>query len=65
LAICLLLILLQLTFLNLNEFPITDTELTLMAAAAIRGDSKIPKKGNNIPAATGCLNCLMPLPANL
>jgi hypothetical protein len=36
-----------------NEFTITDTELKLIATAAIIGDSKIPKMGNNTPAATG------------
>ncbi len=39
--------------LSLNAFAITETELKLIAAAAIMGLSKIPKKGNNIPAATG------------
>jgi len=41
------------TFLNRKEFAITDTELKLMAAAAIIGDNKIPKTGNNKPAAIG------------
>jgi len=40
-------------FLNLNEFVITETELKLIAKAAIIGDNKIPKKGKNIPAAIG------------
>lgn len=31
----------------------TDTELKLMAKAAIIGDSNIPKSGNNTPAAMG------------
>jgi hypothetical protein len=31
----------------------TDTELKLIAVAAIIGLSKIPKKGYNNPAATG------------
>ena len=39
--------------LNLNELPITETELTLMAAAAIIGDNNIPKNGNKSPAAIG------------
>ena len=30
---------------NLNEFKITDNELKLIAAAAIIGLNKIPKKG--------------------
>ena len=30
---------------NLNAFAITDTELKLIAKAAIIGDSKIPKNG--------------------
>ena len=38
---------------NLNAFAITDTELKLMAKAAIIGESKIPKKGNKTPAAIG------------
>ena len=36
-----------------NALPITDTELKLMAAAAIIGESSMPKKGYNTPAATG------------
>ena len=40
-------------FLNLKAFTITDTELKLMARAAIIGDKRIPKTGNKIPAATG------------
>ena len=36
-----------------RELLITDTELTLIAAAAIMGDSKIPNAGNRTPAATG------------
>lgn len=31
----------------------TDTELRLMATAAIIGDSNMPKNGNSRPAATG------------
>ena len=41
------------TLLNRNELPITETELTLIAAAAIIGDNNNPKKGNKIPAAIG------------
>ncbi|PWJ15832.1 hypothetical protein SAMN05421539_11052 [Jannaschia seohaensis] len=36
-----------------KEFPITDTEERLMAAAAIIGDRRTPKIGNRMPAATG------------
>ena len=45
-------------FLNLNEFTITETELKLIANAAIIGDSKIPKNGKNNPAAIGTPNTL-------
>src|SRR5581483_739872 len=38
---------------NLSEFPITLTLLKLIAAAAMMGDSRIPKKGESTPAATG------------
>lgn len=38
---------------NRSEFAITETELKLMAAAAIMGESKIPKTGNKTPAAIG------------
>ena len=41
------------TFFNLSAFAITDTELKLMAAAAIIGESNRPNTGNNIPAAMG------------
>lgn len=41
------------TRLSLSELPITETELKLMAAAAIMGDNRIPKKGYNTPAAMG------------
>jgi hypothetical protein len=41
------------TCLSLSELLITDTELKLIAAAAIIGDNSIPKNGYNIPAATG------------
>ena len=40
-------------FLNRKEFAITETELKLIATAAIMGDNKIPKTGNKIPAAIG------------
>ncbi len=36
-----------------NEFPITETELKLMAAAAIIGFNSNPKAGNITPAARG------------
>ena len=36
-----------------RAFVITDTELKLMAAAAIIGLSRMPKNGNSTPAATG------------
>jgi len=39
--------------LNLREFAITETELKLIASAAIIGDNNIPKKGYNTPAAIG------------
>jgi hypothetical protein len=32
---------------------ITDTELKLIASAAIMGESNIPKMGYNTPAASG------------
>jgi len=38
---------------SLSELVITDTELKLIAAAAIIGDNSIPKKGYNTPAAIG------------
>lgn len=38
---------------NRNALVITDTELKLMAAAAIMGDNKIPVIGYKTPAATG------------
>ena len=38
---------------NLNEFRITDTELKLIAAAAIIGLRRIPKNGYSNPAASG------------
>ena len=45
-------------FLNRNAFAITDTELKLIANAAIIGDNKTPKIGNKTPAATGTPNVL-------
>ena len=39
--------------LNLRAFTITETELKLIARAAIIGESSIPKNGNNTPAAIG------------
>lgn len=45
-------------FLNRNELAITETELKLIAAAAIIGESKIPKNGNKSPAAIGIPNTL-------
>ncbi len=41
------------SFFNLNEFAMTETELKLIAKAAIIGDSNIPKNGNSTPAAIG------------
>jgi hypothetical protein len=38
---------------NLSAFPMTDTELKLIAAAAITGESSSPKKGYSTPAAIG------------
>ena len=43
-------------FFSLNEFTITDTELKLMAVAAIIGDSSKPNTGYKTPAATGTPN---------
>ena len=40
-------------FFNLKEFTITETELKLIAAAAIIGDNNNPKTGYKTPAATG------------
>ncbi len=37
---------------------ITDTELRLMAAAAMMGLSNTPKNGYRMPAATGTPNAL-------
>lgn len=36
-----------------NAFTITDTELKLIAKAAIIGESNIPKNGYKTPAAIG------------
>ena len=38
---------------NLSALVITETELKLMATAAIMGDSKIPNIGYKTPAAIG------------
>ena len=38
---------------NRSALPITDTELKLMAAAAIMGESRIPNTGYSTPAAMG------------
>src|SRR5579863_1429145 len=38
---------------NLSAFPITETELRLIAALAIIGDNSHPKMGYSTPAATG------------
>lgn len=43
----------SLTLLNRNEFVITDTELKLIAAAAMIGLRSIPKNGYRTPAAIG------------
>lgn len=43
----------SLTFLNLNELVMTETELKLIARAAIIGERRIPKKGYKTPAAIG------------
>ena len=41
------------TRLSLSAFIITDTELKLIAAAAMTGESSNPKNGYSTPAATG------------
>lgn len=41
------------TRLNRNALAMTETELKLIANAAIIGDSKMPKNGYSMPAATG------------
>lgn len=38
---------------SLSELLITETELKLIAAAAMIGDNKIPKNGYSTPAAIG------------
>jgi|GEM_PF-837192 len=38
---------------NRKALAITDTELKLIASAAIIGESRMPKTGNNTPAAMG------------
>lgn len=43
---------------SLSAFVITDTELKLIAAAAIMGESNRPKMGYNTPAATGTPSAL-------
>ncbi len=43
----------SLTRRSLRELVITETELKLMAAAAMIGERSIPKKGYRTPAATG------------
>ena len=40
-------------FRNRRELAITETELKLIAAAAIIGDSNSPNAGNSTPAAMG------------
>lgn len=45
-------------FFNLNELAITDTELKLIAKAAMIGDSKISKTENRTLAVTGTPNIL-------
>ncbi len=40
-------------FLNLNAFAITETELNVIAALAIIGESRMPSTGNTTPAAIG------------
>ena len=40
-------------FRNLRAFAITETELKLMAKAAIMGDNSSPKNGYSTPAAMG------------
>jgi len=44
--------------LSLSAFPITDTELMLIAAAANIGETRIPVKGKRMPAATGTPSAL-------
>ena len=47
-----------LIFLNLNAFAITETELKLIAKAAIIGESNNPNIGYKTPAAMGTPNTL-------
>ncbi len=49
----LLLVVYSFTLLSRSELLITDTELKLIAAAAMMGESRIPKNGYNTPAAIG------------
>jgi hypothetical protein len=46
------------TFRSLSEFPITDAELKLIAAAAIIGFSSSPNPGYKMPAASGTPSAL-------
>ncbi len=39
--------------LNLRALAMTETELKLIAKAAIMGDNNMPKAGNRTPAAIG------------
>lgn len=48
----------RLRFRNRNAFAITETELKLIAKAAIMGESSIPKNGYRMPAAIGTPNTL-------
>ena len=48
----------NLLFRNRSAFPITETELKLIAKAASIGESKIPKIGDKTPAAIGTPNAL-------
>ncbi len=43
---------------NRNAFVTTETELKLIAKAAIIGDNSIPVQGYSNPAATGTPNAL-------
>jgi hypothetical protein len=43
----------RLYFRSRSAFAMTDTELKLMAAPAMMGLSRMPKKGYSTPAATG------------
>ena len=53
-----------LAFLSRNEFPITETELKLIASAAIIGESSNPKAGYSTPAAIGIPSTLYPRAKN-